>query len=154
MAYCTESDMNAALGGAAIAVQLLDKNNDGVADSELVSACLGRATAEMSSRIQVVIDLAALDVNLPYPDALVYHTADVAAYHAWLSGATGQTMPDAIQKKRDDSIAWAEAVARGTATLGRSPLPASGQLAEQIDRNPTGAYPQTPTWRSMVGTFW
>jgi len=152
VAYCSQSDLEVTLGGAHILVQLLDKNGDGTADSAMVTACLDRATAEIDSRIQVAVDLSAL--SAPYPNQLIYKTADVAAYEAWKAGAEGQVIPDAVQSRYDDAINWATQVATRRATLGVVPRPTSGQIVEQIDRNPIGATQHVPTFLSTRGPFW
>ena len=152
MPYCSSSDLSLAVGGGSVLVQLLDKNGDGVADADQVAACLARATSEVNGAIQIAIDLDSL--SAPYPDELIYRTADIAAYRAWLQGGDGQTMPDAIKASYENAAKWLDQVARRERTLGVLPKPATSQQAEQIDRNPTGTTPRTPTWESTAGTFW
>lgn len=150
--YAATADLAVAVGGSAVLVQLLDKNGDGVADTDQVAACLARATAEVNSAIQVVIDLSSL--SAPYPGALIYTTADIAAYYAWLQGAEQQTMPDATRQRYENAVRWLDQVAKRERTLGATPKPATGQQVEQIDRNPTDAEYRSPTWRSTAGPFW
>ena len=96
--------------------------------------------------------LAAL--SAPYPNQLIYKTADVAAYEAWKAGAEGQVIPDAVQSRYDDAINWATQVATRRATLGVTPRPTSGQVVAQIDRNPISATQHVPTFLSTRGPFW
>jgi glutathione S-transferase len=152
MPYCSSSDLQIAVGGSPVLVQLLDKDGDGVADSDQIAACLARATAEANSALQVVIDIDSL--SAPYPDALIYNTAAIAAYLAWLQGGEGQTMPDAIKAAVDDARRWLDQVARRERTLGTLPKPATGQQVEQVDRNPEGADYRVLTWNSSAGAFW
>ena len=134
-------------------VQLLDKDGDGVADATQVAACLARATAEANSALQIVIDLSTL--SAPYADSLVYNTAELAAFYAWQQGGDSQTMPDNVRARRDDSLRWFDQIVRRERTLGVVPKAATGQQAEQVDRNPfTPGEPRTYTWRSGVGAFW
>ena len=152
MSYFTSTDLALALGGGAVMVQLLDKNGDGVADTDMVASVISRACAEVNSALQVVIDINSL--SAPYPDTLVYNSADIGAYYAWLIGADGQTMPDAVRTRYDAAAKWLDQIAQRTRTLGVLPKPATGQQVEQIDRNPPAAEWRTPTWRSMAGPFW
>lgn len=156
--YFDETALALSVGGAAVLVQLLDKDGDGVADPALVAAIRARATSDMSSIIQTQLDLIALDARAvldgAYPDALVYHTADIGAYYAWLAGGENQVMPPATLAKYEAAMAWADKVAKKLATLGTPIKPAAGQFVAQVDRNPGGDVWPTPTWTSMRGSFW
>lgn len=151
-AYATSSDLAVAVGGSSVLVQLLDKNGDGIADTDQVSACLNRATAEVNSALQIVIDLNS--IAAPFPDALIYNTADIAAYYAWLQGADGQTMPEAVTARYQAAVRWLDQIAKRERTLGVLPKPATGQQVAQVDRNPAGRDYRSPTWRSTAGPFW
>lgn len=116
MRFCSQADVERALGGAAILVQLLDKDDDNVADADLVQQVIDNATNEMSSYIQVVVDLAALQPPIPF--ALVAKTADVAAFYAWRYGAYGQAIPENVVQGHEAAVRWAQDVATKKATLG------------------------------------
>lgn len=152
--YCTSADLSVSLGGSAVMVQLLDKNGDGVADADQIAACLARATAEMKGAIQIAIDLDSLDAMASYPDELVYRTTDVAVYRAWLQGGEGQTMPESVRVNYENAARWMDQVAKRERTLGVIPKPATSQQAEQVNQNPAGVQPRTPTRLSTVGAFW
>ena len=134
--YCTQTDLELAVGGAAVLAQLLSKSGTGSADANLVAAVIGRATAEVNSAIQVAIAIDTL--NPPYPDALVYVTADIGAYFAYLQGTSGQAMPDSTRQRYDNALRWLDQVARRERTLGVSPKPATDQDVKQVDTNPDG----------------
>jgi len=153
VAYCTQADVEIAVGGARILVELLDKDSDGVADAAGVSAILARATAEIDSALQVAIDITTI-TSTPYPAALIYAAADIAAYYAYLTGTAQQTIPEPMQARYAAALRWLDQVARRERTLGVTPKPASGQQAEQIDRNPAESPQKTPTWSSLAGAFW
>lgn len=150
MTYCTQSDLELAVGGASALVQLLDKTGDGVADPAMVAAVLSRAQSEVDSAIQVAVQLPLVSV----PDSLRYVTADIAAYYSYLSGTTGQAVPDPIKARYDNALRWLDQVATRTRALGASTRPTGGQLAEQIDRNSDAADLFTPTWESTKRAFW
>jgi phage gp36-like protein len=97
-------------------VQLLDKDLDNVADADMVAQVIDAAMSELSSYIQVVVDLTTLVA--PYPFALVSKTADVAAFYAWRYGAYGQAIPENVVQGYDKAISWAQDVAAKKATLG------------------------------------
>jgi phage gp36-like protein len=114
--FCQQADLERALGGAPILVQLLDKDLDNVADADMVAQVIDAAMSELSSYIQVVVDLTTLVA--PYPFALVSKTADVAAFYAWRYGAYGQAIPENVVQGYDKAISWAQDVAAKKATLG------------------------------------
>jgi len=86
MAYCTATDLEYAVGGAANLIRLLDKNRDHVADADYVTSCLVRATSEIDSALQIRHQL---PLTVPYPEILVTHTAALAAYYAHQYGTDG-----------------------------------------------------------------
>ncbi len=114
--FCQQADLERALGGAAQLVQLLDKDGDNVADADMVAQVIDAAMSEISSYIQVVVDLTTLVA--PYPFALVSKTADVAAFYAWRYGAYGQAIPENVVQGYDKAVSWSQDVAAKKATLG------------------------------------
>src|SRR5262245_31988129 len=113
--YCTQADLERALGGAAVLVQLLDKDQDGQADPDAVSDVLDAGSNEVASYIQVMVELSSL--RPPYPRALVLKTADCCAFHAWSRGSERQAAPQNIQSVYDAAIRWAIDVGQRRATL-------------------------------------
>ncbi len=114
--FCQQADLERALGGAAQLRQLLDKDDANVASDDFVNQAIDAATSEISSYIQVVVDLSVLDA--PYPFALVSKTADIAAFYAWRYGAYGQAIPENIVQGHEKAVSWAQDVASKKATLG------------------------------------
>lgn len=117
--FCTQADLELAVGGASILVQLLDKNKDNIADASMVFQVLDAASNEMASYIQVTVDLATL--SSPYPLSLVTKTADLAAFYAWRYGADGQSIPDNVLQGREAAVRWGQDVATKRAALGVVP---------------------------------
>lgn len=153
MAYCTQTDLETAVGGSATLVQLLDRDGDGTADSAVVTSVLDRATAEANSAIQVSVDLST--ITSPYPDSLIFATANIGAYYSWLLGSSGQAVPDHIRALYDDALRWLDQVARRERTLGVVPRETTDQLVTQIDRSPAGSTTNTSaTSRDDWGGMW
>jgi hypothetical protein len=101
--YFSQTDLEYAVGGAATLVQLLDKDGDGVADAQFVARVQARATAEARSAIQVSTDLTVLEGGT-LPDSLVYTSANIGAFYAYLEGTQGQGVPDHIRQAYDDAL--------------------------------------------------
>jgi phage gp36-like protein len=137
MAYCSQTDLEFAVGGAATLVQLLDKDGDGYADAGFVSRILSRATGEAKSAVQVACDLTSLE-NGPLPDSLVYAVANIAAYYAFLEGTQGQGVPDSIRSNYEDALRWLDQVARRERSLGATPRATTDQSVGQVDPDPYG----------------
>jgi phage gp36-like protein len=135
MAYCTQTDLEYAVGGAAILVQLLDKDGDGISDEGYVVRILNRATAEVASAVRISTSLESLELS-SYPDALVYTTANIAAYYAFLEGTSGQGLPQHIRDNYQDSLRWLDQVARRERTLGESPKVTTDLQVRQVDPDP------------------
>jgi phage gp36-like protein len=146
--FCTKANVEVAVGGVPVLVSLLDKNRDGVADADQVDAVLRQATAEVSSAIQIAVSLTAL--TEPYPDALVFNTARIAAYYAWLQSSSGQAVPQHIRDSHQDALRWLDQVAHGERTLGMAPTPMPTEGVGEVDINPRG---DRVTRDSLAG-FW
>jgi phage gp36-like protein len=134
--YCNQADLERALGGANVLVELLDKNEDGVADADHVTDVLDEGSNELASYLQVNIDLSTLIP--PYPRVLVLKAADVCAFHAWSRGSEHQAAPQNIQALYDAAIRWAGDVGRRRATLGVVPKPGLDPPAKMVDPDPAG----------------
>lgn len=149
MAYCTQTDLEYAVGGAPTLVQLLDKDGDGISDAAFVARILNRATAEARSAIEVTTDLTALDLGT-IPDSLVFVVANIAAYYAYLEGTQGQGVPDSIRANYDDALRWLDQVARKERSLGAAPRPQTSQVVGVVDIDPLNI---GVTRKSLKG-FW
>jgi len=147
VAYCTQSDLELAVGGVANLVRLLDKDNDDVADEDAVTACLARATSEIDSALQIRHQLPLAE---PYPPILITHAATLAAYYAHQYGTDGQGVPQRVVEAAKDARDWLDMLAAGTRTVGTVVKPTAGQEVAQVDTNPTGGW---VTRQSLRG-FW
>lgn len=133
--YCSQADLERAVGGAAQLRQLLDKDGDNVADLDLVNMCLNTASGEIASYL-INIDLDT--VVEPFTSALVAKTADIAAYYAWRYGGYGNPIPELVKSDRDEAIAWAKDVGKKYATLGEREKPNLEDVVGVIDFDPLG----------------
>lgn len=133
--YCTQADLERALGGARELVQLLDKDGDNRADAELVTQVLDAGSAELASYF---INLDLRTIREPYPPALVTKTADACAFYAWRYGAYGQGIPDSIMQGYDKAIGWAKDVGNKQATLGVVAEPSLKESVGVVDPDERG----------------
>lgn len=150
--YCVQADLEVAVGGAAVLVQLLDKDGDGVADATQVAACLARATAEVNSAISIAVDISALDS--PYDDTLIYQTASIAAYHAWMQGGEGQVMPDSVRERHANAQDWLSLVATRRRTLGGTTRRATSQFVGEQVYASTEPWDSTSSPRARLKGMW
>jgi phage gp36-like protein len=134
MARITKAQLEAAVGGAAILVQLLDKNFDGIADDDLVEQCIEKAEIEAASAVQVAIDLD--DPNVETSRALEQKKLDVAAYWAYQKGTSGQAVPQDIRDAYEDAKEWFDKVAGGKRALGQARHPRSSLPVKQVPIDP------------------
>jgi phage gp36-like protein len=132
--FCTQADLERALGGAQQLSQLLSKSGQpGIPDPALVSQVLDMASAEIASYIQVTVNLSTL--TEPYPPVLVFKTAEAATFYAWRYGAYGQAVPEGVVQAHDKAIAWAQDVANKRATLGAIDKPGLDQPVGVVDHD-------------------
>ena len=132
--FCQASDLERALGGAAILVQLLDKDRDNIADTTLVQQVIDAGSNEIASYIQPTVAIDSL--SAPYPLVLVIKAADASAFYAWRYGGYGQGIPEAVIQAHEAAIRWAQDVGQRRATLGVQPKPNLDPPAEMVDPDP------------------
>lgn len=148
--FATQNDLELAIGGTQVLAQLLDKDGDGIADAALVTAVLGRANAEVAAAVGNTIQISTL--TAPYPDPLVYHAAQIAAYYAWGQGSSEIVVPDAAKLMHEDSLRFLDQIARRERSLGIATPPPANIEAKQIDTDNGGTLGRT-TRSSLIG-FW
>lgn len=135
--YCQQVDLEAAVGGAEILVQLLDKDGDGVADKLLVDDAIEAGCSDIASKIHRIVDLSSL--SAPYPVQLVKQSARASGFYAWGMGSDGQAMPPHIQTLYNNAMDWAKRVGDRQDSLGETPRPALDPPAESVDSDPDGS---------------
>lgn len=134
--YCSQGDLERALGGAVILRQLLDKLGSNQAAIDFVNQAIDAGSNELASYIQRKVDIGS--ISAPYPLSLVLKSADAAAFYAWKFGAYGQEIAPNIVQGYDAAVRWAKDVGDGVATLGVTPKPALDPPSETVDYDPQG----------------
>lgn len=119
-AYCSQSDLEIALGGAAVLVQLADPSGTGTADSGIVTDYLDSAAGQIRSVIEVKYDpetIANLDADSRrlLRDINKWQSARIA----YLEGGRGQAMPQYIAEQADRCDDWLTQLRTGERRLGR-----------------------------------
>ena len=141
-AFCSQSDLEIAVGGADVLRQLADPSGTGTADSATVTDYLEGPAGKIRSAIEIKHDpetIATLDAGTlrTLRDCNKWLSAEVA----WLEGARGQGMPQHIAARAAQEREWLSLVADGHRRLGRvagKPGPALNQPAGVIDFDSLG----------------
>lgn len=138
MARITQAMLENALGGPAVLRQLLDRDQDGVADSSLVSQILDEADGEADSYITLAI--LGTDAVVTTSKILLLKELDCAVYLCWMRGTMAQAMPPEVRAAREDAIRWYQDVRDRRASLGTSTRPTAAQPVEQVLKLDTEDY--------------
>lgn len=136
--YCDEANLARAVGGPARLKELLDKDQDGIADADLVNVALDDAGVDITTALAVNLQLDAGPLKPPYTEALISHAARCAAFHAWTIGGEGQAMPPWIAQRREAAIRWAEKAGIRQLTLGTAAPAPAGRGPRIVDPDPDG----------------
>lgn len=136
MAYCTEADVQGAVGGAVKLAQLSDQDNllAGAVNHVVVAAAIAEACGELDSYIghRSGVPLS------PVPTLVVAKAAAWAARILRRNAYNGQPLTDDIEREQIDRE-WLAMVAAGTVSLGIQPTPPPSDTI--IDK----AAPRDPT---------
>jgi phage gp36-like protein len=142
VAYCTQSDLEIALGGAAVLVQLTDWDDDGVADSAVVNDCLDSGAAEIRPAVEIKHDPETI-ANLDSSSLrrLLDANAALSARIAWEKGGKGMAMPDWVRDRAERTERFLNDLAEGRRRLGRvagGTVAAINQPIGVVDYDPCG----------------
>lgn len=143
--YFSQTELENALGGAAILVQLLDKDGDGVADVSLVAEVIANACGDIDSAIAV---RAQLPLPAPYPAAVVSNAIKLGIYWAHVKGTGGQGVPADVRDVYAQVELWMERIVEGKRSLGVVPRASSGRQAAQVEPSAAGVT------RDKLKGFW
>ena len=120
IAFCSAGDLEIALGGPSVLVQLADRDGDGVADPDVVKDYLESGAATVRAAIEV--KHAPEAIALLDSDSL-RHLRDLnkwwSASVAWLEGSRGAAIPDNIKDQRDWVNQELDRIRTGERRLGR-----------------------------------
>lgn len=121
MAYCTQSDVETAVGGLIKLAQLSDQDNQlgGAVNVAKVAAAISEACAELDSYIghRYAVPLS------PVPDIVKMKATAWSARVLRRNTYNGQPLQDDLDREEIDRK-WLEGVAKGTISLGIEPYPA------------------------------
>lgn len=142
VAYCTQADLEIALGGPDVLVQLADRDQDGVADPIVVTDYLEGGASELRSAVEVKHDpetIAALDSDSlrRLRDANKWLSARLA----YEEGGRGMAMPPQVEAGAARADKFADDLAKGYRRLGRvagGKVAAINQPVGVVDPDPRG----------------
>lgn len=143
--YFSQSELEEAIGGPAVLVQLLDKDGDGVADAAIVDNVIANACGDLDSAIQVRNSLPLLP---PYPRAVVSNAIKLGIYLAHLKGTGGQGVPPDVRQLFEQVELWMERIVAGSRSLGAVPRATSDRQSGQVTPSADGVT------RSKLKGFW
>lgn len=148
-AYASQADLEVALGGADVLIQLADFDGDHVADSDVVDDYLETGATEVRAAVEVKHEpeaIAALDTaSLRLLRDL---NATMSAAVAYRKGGRGQVMPIETERavaKAEDTL---DKIASGLRRLGRISGGAAPALAQAVG---VMDYDSTATKMSIAG---
>jgi phage gp36-like protein len=144
MAYCTQPDLETALGGPRVLAQLADYNLDGVADAAVVTDYLESGAAEVRTAVEVKHDpevITALDS--PSLRRLLDANAALSARIAWEKGGKGAAMPEWVRDRAERADKFLDDLAKGFRRLGRvaggtQAAVTQAKVAGVVDQDPNG----------------
>lgn len=152
MSRLTQADLERALGGAQVLVELLDFDGDGVADATSVSEILVEADEEANSYIGETVNVS--DATVATAPLLLMREKACAVYLVWLRGTRSQAMPDAVRQARLDAIEWYKDVRDRRAGLGTTTKPATAQFVEQVTLQPSDTLVSQSSPRQRFRGMW
>lgn len=134
MAYCTQSDVELAVGGAERLRQLADWDRDNSVDTDVVANAIEWADGYIDS---VISRRYAVPVASPIPVRLKHLSADGAIYK--LKKDRGMATEQDVEHFTDVWQKEVEKIGNGQITLGVDPLPTKSSLVadQQVDRPST-----------------
>lgn len=150
MAFCTQADLEIALGGAKILRELADPNNTGTPDATTVADWLEAGASQIRAAAEIKHDPEVLaNLDAPSLTRLKKANARLSARVAYEDGGKGLAMPDQIAKRADWEDEYLEMLAAGRRRLGR----AAGGISAAINQPAVGAlsYDNADTYSQATG---
>lgn len=153
MAYCTQTDLQNAVGGADRLTQVFDWDGDGTPDAAVIADCIAEAC-------DLIDSFASKRYHVPFspiPDIIIR----VAARLAVLCAYRRRTMMSPEQERDWDQLAgtesgkegWLYRLATGVVTPGGDPLPPP-HTTMAPDTASTQLPPEREVSRGKLGGFW
>lgn len=132
--YAQQSDLEIALGGKAVLLQLADPNNQGAPDPATVTdylesgAVLVRSAVEVKHDPETIANLDAASLRL-----LLDANAALSARIAWEKGGKGMACPTHTAERADRYDAIVDKIAEGKRRLGRVAGGTSAAINQQAE---------------------
>ncbi len=129
MARIAQADLEEALGGAYVLVQLAKAT--GPSDPQVATfsaAVIAKAEGECNTAVEDAFDLDDPNVNLS--PTLLSKETDIAVFWAWSRGTNGEAIPGDVREAYQDALRWLDNVATGKRGLG---LPTTQNAASATD---------------------
>lgn len=119
-AYCTQADLEIAVGGAKILRELSDPNKTGSIVSSWVTDYLESGAAEIRTAVEVKHDPETIEnLDADSKRRLKDANAALSARIAYTKGGQGHAMPEWVSQAADRAETFLEKLATGTRRLGR-----------------------------------
>lgn len=141
--YCQQSDLEVALGGANVLLQLSDFNRDGQPDTNVVTDYLESGAAELRSAVEIKHDPETIaNFDTASLRRLIDANAALSARIAYEKGGRGVAMPDWVRDRAERADKFADDLAKGFRRLGRiannGKTAALSQPVGTVDQDPNG----------------
>src|ERR1043166_1687334 len=118
--FCSQGDLEIALGGAQVLVQLADPNRTGAVDSTIVTDYLESGAAEIRSASEIKHDPEVLaDLDADSLRRLRDANAALSARIAYEKGGLGNAMPEHVEQRAARAERFLDQLAKGERRLGR-----------------------------------
>src|SRR6267142_738663 len=118
--YCTQSDLETALGGQRVLTKLADFDEDGTSDVSVVTDYLESGAAELRTAVEVKHDPEVIaNLDAASTRRLIDANAALSARIAWEKGGKGEAVPDWIDRRAARAEKFAEDLKDGRRRLGR-----------------------------------
>lgn len=140
VSYAAQADLEIALGGPAVLLQLSDLAETGSLADAGSQAAITDYLETGASRVRAAVEVKHDPETIAALDAasrrlLVAWNADLSARVAWEKGGKGQALPRAVADRADRAERDLDRIAAGTLRLGRS----AGGTAAGINQPASGA---------------
>lgn len=149
-AYAAQSDLERALGGAAVLVQLADPNKTGNVDSNTVTDLLNDGAAELRSAVEVKHDPEVIaNLDTASRRLLAKTNAALSARIAYERGSKGLAMPDNVARAAERADKFCDQLASGERRLARV---AGGKVAAVSQAADDGIVDHDPLTTAKIDT--
>jgi phage gp36-like protein len=118
LTYCTQTDLEIALGGALVLVQLADPNNTGTADEDVVTDYLESGAAIVRASVNKKFTPESIE-NLDAASRRLLRDCNkwLSAQIAWLEGGRGEAVPQRVADQAERVREMVDRISTGELTL-------------------------------------